>query len=96
MGVGKAERGDHPVAASLGRSQRYEKNLILIVLHGFAQFPLELQAFRGIEVALEDRELEVRAMIFANFENAIPALVVRDVVADEKCASHFILLRRAD
>jgi len=86
--IGRTNGADDAVSASFRGAEPDEENLIGGWRNGVVQFPLHIDFFRGGEVALEDRVLEVVSEVFADFENTAEAFVIGDVVGDEEGSSH--------
>jgi hypothetical protein len=86
--VGQAERGNHAIAAALGRTQSNEEHLVFIMFDDRGQFRFELNFLRRAQVAFKDRELKVIAKISADLKGPAQSLVIGDIVANQVGGSH--------
>ena len=86
--VGDAQGGNDAVAAPLGGAEADEDHLVFGVVDKGRQFGFQRGLFRRVEVALENRELEVVAVVFAGFEHAAQAFGIGDVVANKVRGAH--------
>ena len=87
--VWQSDRGNHPVASSFGRPQRNEQNLILARVNCFQQFPFQRDLLASIQVALENRVLQVASVVAANLEHPAQPFVIGHIIADQKGSSHW-------
>src|SRR5438876_7617986 len=82
FGVGQTQGSDHPVAPTLRWSQRDKEHLIFIVVDNVAMFFFQLNLLLGIQVALENRILQMVAEVATGLEHLAQPLVVGDVVTN--------------
>jgi hypothetical protein len=73
---------DDPVSPPFRRSQPNENDLILIVFYDFAQFGFKFNLFGRIQVALENRELQVITKIAARLKDFPQPLIIGDIVTN--------------
>lgn len=88
LGQGRAERGDCGTYGVVAQAEVDDENLVLGVVDDVGEVALEPDAFDGGEHAVEDRVLPGLAVGFGHPVDASQAFGIRDVVAEEVCASH--------
>src|SRR5208337_2628439 len=86
--VRHTQRGDDAVATALRGAEHHKDHLVFGVLDDFSQLGFELCLLPRIEVALEDGELEVVAVVLADLEHPAQAFGVGDVVANQIGDAH--------
>jgi hypothetical protein len=86
--ISLAERSDYPFAATFRGPQVDEQHLIFVVLNDFAQGMTATGNIDGVELALEDRVLQVVAEISHRFEDAPQSLRVANIVSYQVGISH--------
>jgi hypothetical protein len=86
--VGLAEGADDTVAAPFGGAEVDEEHLIGGVIEDVAQLVPHFGEVGRRQLALENRELQMVAVIAASLEDLPQALVIRDVVTNQVSIPH--------
>lgn len=86
--VSFAEGADGAFAAMGDRPEVDKQDLVFAVVDEFVEVGFHLGDFTVIEVALEDRILQVNAVAFAELEDLAQALGIADIVGDDIIAAH--------
>ena len=73
---------DHPVAASLRRTEIDEQHLVFSMVDDLCQLPSAPRQVAARQLALEDRILEMVAEPAHGLKDSVEAIVVADVAAD--------------
>jgi hypothetical protein len=86
--VGQSERGDDAVTAAVGGAEMDEEDLVFIAMDDLREIVAAADEVGLGELALEDGELEVVAVVAHGLEDFAEAFLVGDVVADEVGLPH--------
>jgi hypothetical protein len=91
--IRQAERGDDAIAASFGRAEMDEQNLVFVVIDDAVKFRATPDKVAGSELALEHGVLQMIAEPTHGLEDLPEPLVVADVVTNQIRLSHFAISR---
>lgn len=88
LGIRQSQRGYHSITSPLRRTQLDKDHLIFIVIDDVIQSSFQFNLFRRIQVALENRILQMIAKISTGDKHLPQPLGIGDVVTNQVGSAH--------